>query len=106
VPRGQSITRAQDFYTMSANYTFPIWYPDLALGPIVNFQRLRGNLFVDYAFGKTTSISRNYTSLGGELKVDLNVMRFLPQFNIGVRYSHAVETNTSSFEFLVGNIGF
>jgi hypothetical protein len=91
---------------MSANYTFPIWYPDLALGPIVNFQRLRGNLFVDYAFGKTTSISRNYTSLGGELKVDLNVMRFLPQFNIGVRYSHAVETNTSSFEFLVGNIGF
>ncbi len=105
-PRGQSITRAQDFYSISANYTFPIWYPDLALGPIVNFQRLRGNLFVDYAFGKNTSSSRKYTSLGGELKVDLNVMRFLPQFNIGVRYSHAVETNTSSFEFLVGNINF
>ncbi len=105
-PRGQSISRFRDVYSMSINYTFPLWYPDIAIGPLVNFQRVRANLFLDYAFGKTNAISRNYTSLGGELKVDLNIMRFLPQFNVGVRFSQAIESNTPSFEFLVGNIGF
>jgi hypothetical protein len=107
-PRAQSIARFQDYYIMSANYTLPLWYPDIAVGPIVNFQRVRGNAFIDYAYGSSPLFqnSQQYTTVGGELKFDVNIMRFLPQWNFGVRYSYAVETQTPKVEFLMGTIGF
>jgi hypothetical protein len=108
LPRGQSVSRFQEIYSMSANYTMPIWYPDIAVGPLVNFQRVRGNAFIDYAYGQSKSFgfSHTYTSIGGELKFDVNVMRFLPQLNFGFRYSYALETNTPKIEFILGSIGF
>lgn len=108
LPRGQSIGRFRDFYTMSANYTLPLWYPDISLGPIINFQRLRGNAFIDYGRGlqSLNGLDRAYTSVGGELRLDVNILRFLPQFNFGVRYSYATEQRTTDVEFLVGTIGF
>lgn len=114
-PRGQTVGRFQDFYSMAANYAFPLWYPDIALGPILNVQRVRANVFTDYAFGKSTLkdasgqdvyTSKHYTSIGGDLKFDVNIMRFLQQVALGVRYSYAVENGSSQFEFVVGNIGF
>jgi hypothetical protein len=107
-PRGQSITRYRDYYILSGNYTLPLWYPDIAVGPFVNFQRVRGTVFSDYAYGSgnTNGGSRTYTSIGGELKFDVNIMRFLPQWNFGVRYSYAVETNAPKVEFILGSIGF
>jgi hypothetical protein len=110
VPRGQSVSRFQDFYSMSLNYTLPLWYPDIAVGPLVNFQRLRANLFGDYGYGKsiygTSGFSQTYTSVGGELRIDLNVMRFLPQFNVGVRYSYGITPATTRFEVLIGAFNF
>lgn len=108
VPRGQSISRFQDLYTMSANYTLPLWYPDIHIGPLINFQRVRGNAFVDYAYGqsKLFNSSQTYTSIGGELKFDVNIMRFLPQWNFGFRYSYAVEIQSPKVEFILGTIGF
>lgn len=107
-PRGQSVARFQDYYSMSANYTFPIWYPDIAIGPLVNLQRVRGNAFIDYAYGLSRTFNRSqaYTSVGGELKFDLNILRFLPQLDLGVRYSYAIETRSGNVEFVIGNIGF
>jgi hypothetical protein len=108
LPRGQSTSRFPEMYSMSANYTLPLWYPDIALGPIVNFQRIRGNAFVDYAYGqnKLNGFSKAYTSIGGELKFDVNIMRFLPQWNFGVRYTYAVEIKSPKVEFILGTIGF
>ncbi len=110
LPRGQSVSRFMDFYSMSANYTMPLWYPDIALGPLVNFQRLRANLFVDYGFGKSTFATRtfiqSYTSVGGEIKLDINILRFLPQFNVGFRYSYGISPAATRFELLIGNINF
>ena len=113
-PRGHSILRLQDYYIITGNYTLPLWYPDIALGPILNIQRIRGNAFVDYAYGERPNFSgvgnsvlkRTYTSIGGELKMDFNVMRLLQQFNIGVRYSYPIETQSPTFEVIIGNIGF
>ncbi len=107
-PRGQTVSRFQDYYSMSANYTFPIWYPDIAIGPLLNIQRVRGNAFIDYAYGQSKSFDRSqaYTSVGGELKFDVNIFRFLPQLDLGIRYSYAVETGVGNVEFVLGNIGF
>ncbi|MBX2971319.1 MAG: PD40 domain-containing protein [Cyclobacteriaceae bacterium] len=111
LPRGLPISRFEDFYTMSGNYTFPVWYPDIAIGPLVNFQRIRANAFVDYGFGSSTfpgrdPISQTYLSVGGEVRLDLNVMRLLNQFNIGFRYSYGIQPSATRFEFLLGTINF
>ncbi len=42
---------AENFYRMwrySANYQFPLWYPDWGFGDIVYFLRIRTNLYYDY----------------------------------------------------------
>ncbi len=107
LPRGISVSRFEKFYSMSANYTLPLWYPDLALGPVLNIQRFRGNAFVDYGYGSSFSGTDNatsgtYVSVGGELRMDINIMRFLPQFDIGVRYSYGLKPSVTNFEFLIG----
>jgi hypothetical protein len=107
-PRGQTISRFQTMYSAAGNYTFPIAYPDLRIGPLLDIQRVRGNVFADYAFGesKLNNTSQHYTSLGGEIKFDFNVMRLLQQFNVGFRYVYAVEQGVSQYQVVLGNIGF
>ena len=120
LPRGQSVSRYQNFYSMSANYTLPLWYPDIAAGPFVNFQRLRANVFYDYGFGRTilsgNENNQTYSSIGGELKLDINILRFLPQFNVGVRYTYGTTSVNpartgypyahTTFEILMGSFNF
>ncbi|MCX7637462.1 MAG: hypothetical protein N2044_06400, partial [Cyclobacteriaceae bacterium] len=112
VPRGLSVFRDQKFYTMSVNYTLPVWYPDIAAGPLLNIQRLRVNGFVDYAYGSsrfssTRFSSTTYLSTGVEAKLDINILRFLPQIDIGVRYSYGIMPSArSTIELLIGTINF
>jgi hypothetical protein len=109
LPRGQSVSRFKRMYTTSLNYTLPLWYPDIAIGPLLNIQRFRLNLFSDYAYGDQalfSGVDRTYLSVGGELTVDFNVMRFLPQFDIGVRYSYGIDPATRIIEVVVGTFNF
>jgi hypothetical protein len=94
---------------MSANYTLPIVYPDIALGPLLNLQRIRMNGFLDYAYGNGrfgSAVMQTYTSTGVEVKFDINVMRLLPQLDVGFRYSIGIQPSTSLFEVLIGTINF
>jgi hypothetical protein len=109
LPRGVRVFRYEKFYSMAGNYTLPVWYPDIALGPLVNIQRIRANGFVDYGFGSSPTYESQevYLSMGAEIKLDLNVMRLLNQFNIGFRYSYGMLPYTvTRFEFLLGTINF
>jgi hypothetical protein len=108
IPRGHSVSRFQHFYSVSANYTLPVWYPDIALGPVLNFQRLRGNFFFDYGIGQSPLFQTNqdYTSVGIEAKLDINILRFLPQFDIGVRFTKGLAPSTTEFEVLIGTFNF
>lgn len=123
-PRSHSYPADEKFFSFSANYALPLWYADIALGPILNVQRVKANLFYD--FGKGTgrqyyydpnstnayfSTSEElYQSLGVETTFDFNVMRFLPKFEAGFRttyrFSNAYNSSGLVVEFLVGNIGF
>jgi hypothetical protein len=107
-PRGIGVFRAQNFVSLSANYALPVWYPDFALGPLLNIQRLRLNGFLDYAHGNSPlfNASANYMSIGAEFTFDVNVMRFLPQLDIGFRISKGITPSTTTFEFLLGTINF
>lgn len=108
LPRGLSTARLENFYSMSANYTLPVWYPDIVLGPVLNIQRLRANFFGDYGRGKSKvyGVTRTYASIGTEVKVDINIFRFLPQFDIGVRFTKGLQPAASEFEVLIGTFNF
>lgn len=108
LPRGISVYRFEKFYSMSANYTLPLWYPDISIGPLLNLQRFRANVFYDYGFGSSPQFdsSQTYASVGGELRMDFNLMRYLPQLNVGFRYSYGLQPTASQFEFLIGFLNF
>jgi WD40-like Beta Propeller Repeat len=110
LPRGQSISRFENFYSMSVNYTSPVWYPDLNIGPLLNLQRIRVNAFLDYGFGSSVigenTISQSYLSIGNEVKFDINILRMLPQLDLGFRYSYGISPATTRFELLIGTLNF
>lgn len=110
LPRGGlGVARFQNFYSMSANYTLPVCYPDIAIGPLLNIQRMRINGFYDYGFGSSVfsnAFTQTYASTGVEVKFDINVMRLLPQLDVGFRYSYGIQPSTTLFEVLIGTINF
>jgi len=123
-PRGHSYPADETFFSASANYALPLWYPDIALGPIVNVQRVKANIFYDYGQGEGRQFFYNldtnrsyastndevYQSVGIETTFDFNIFRFLPKFELGLRstyrFSNAYNSGGMVFEFLIGNIGF
>jgi hypothetical protein len=122
-PRGYSYPNDTKFYSLSGNYVFPLWYPDISIGPILNVQRIKTNLFCDYGEGQGRSYlykkgqqvpaayfnnSAQYLSTGAEMTFDVNIMRFLPQIELGFRASYLTANKFAekgwTFEFLLGNI--
>lgn len=112
-PRGYRYPVHDRFHSFTLQYAFPIWYPDLALGPLLYFQRLKGNLFYDD--GQTTLRNRvtqvqhrqTYRSVGLELSTDFNVMRLGGVvLDAGVRFSYLIPTRKPVVELMVANLGF
>ena len=104
-PRGYSYTAYEQFWVSCANYLFPIAYPDLHIGPLVNIQRIYTNVFIDHGLGETSGNRYNLTSTGLEMYFDFNLMRYLPLFNAGFRYSYVPEAGSGVFQFLIGYFG-
>jgi hypothetical protein len=127
-PRGFSYPFDSKFQSVSANYALPILYPDLQLGPFLNIQRLRANMFFDVgqAFGNNYFYSdkrniyyspsdKTYRSVGAEFTVDVNVMRLLQQLDLSIRTTLINPTGTSGdpryprklvVEFVLGTLNF
>jgi hypothetical protein len=110
-PRGINdyVSRHRRFLSASLNYAFPLWYPDIAIGPVLNVQRVRMNLFGDVASAESAIFqytNSQYISVGGELVFDINVLRFLPQLDLGVRYSYGIDPSITKFELLIGTFNF
>jgi hypothetical protein len=70
---------------VKAYYEFPLWYPDLALGPFAFFKRLRMNVNykVDVFPGNNKSDLLSRNSVGFMLVVDANYFRIV-DFPIGI----------------------
>jgi hypothetical protein len=123
-PRGHDYPTDETFFSISANYALPLWYPDIALGPVLNIQRVKANFFYDYGKGTgnifyykpnsglvyVAPTGDTYQSVGVETTFDFNVMRFLPKFELGFRSTYRFENMYSNggtvFEIVIGNIAF
>ena len=115
LPRGAAVSRFEKMYSMSLNYTLPLWYPDFNIGPLVNLKRVRFNGFGDYAFGENPALSQitrtpqaqTYFSAGGELRFDLNFFRLLPEFDLGIRVVQVVRPRQDTVvELVLGSFNF
>ncbi len=112
LPRGFSYPSFSRSMSGSANYAFPLWYPDINLGPVLNIQRFKTTLFYDMGMGSNTLTgieSTLYQSIGGELRMDFNLMRFLELLEVGVRITYGIPNPRDSgglmMEFILANIG-
>jgi hypothetical protein len=68
-PKGYHNIISDELNFVSADYAFPFAYPDFNISSLFYLKRLRGNLFYDYAAGRT---NRYYTYTSGEVNIELH----------------------------------
>ena len=87
VPRGFYTSEIENrhYVASSVNYALPVWYPDMSIGSIIHFKRVRLNVGFDYASfdhkyatikgGEiVTAIERRHLySYGGDISIDFNL---------------------------------
>lgn len=108
LPRGIKDVSGLDMQLYSADYTFPIAYPDLNIESILYISRIRANLWYDHLIGKDILISetapgltdKNYTSYGVDLLIDFHPFRLMFPFSMGVRVAYLPESAEWLPEFM------
>ncbi len=113
-PRGHLFYSYLKISKISADYSFPVWYPDINIGSLLFVKRLRANFYYDYANVNYPIFSDtyNFQSAGAELIFQVYFFRLGEPIEIGGRISYITEGNilntTGRFspEFIVLNIPF
>jgi len=111
-PRGYTDHTTYKLTTLSADYMFPIAYPDFHIGPILYVKRLRSDLFYDFANNqyktqtnpnKVFWNTENLSSMGVDLTADFHVFRVFFPINAGIRLAYLPNTESyiSSFLFRI-----
>lgn len=90
ISRGYNQYEFDQLTRLTAQYSFPISYPDNGINGLFFLKRLRANLFYDYTKGNF-SLMNNYTfelsSVGLELVADMTLFNWA-QIPYGFRYSY------------------
>lgn len=101
--RGYAYRSHERYYGGAAEYSLPLWYPDISLGPIANLQRIKAMLFYDQAFGDRTT---RYQTAGIDITFDFNLGRIAQLlFDAGIRMMYFPQTRTTSMELVIGRTG-
>ncbi len=92
-PRGYNETIVSEkLFSLSADYTMPLFYPDLAAGSLLYLKRIRGSAFFDGSTGwniynyntrRLNEGSADFGSFGAELLADFYVLRFPFEISAG-----------------------
>jgi len=103
--RGYGSGPFESIYRLSANYTLPLWYPDLALGSLAYFKRLRANLFYDYSEGKILDNDFLRRSFGVELQTDFRLIR-LVDVGMGIRVGYQTDRERTFAQLIISTLSF
>jgi len=111
-PRGIQKKRTEKLTKIYGDYIFPIAYPDWNLGSFLYLKRIRGDVFLDYAYNSYRAVNQaetaiywakqNNFSFGAELTADYHLLRMTFPFNSGVRFGYAPTESNFFVEFLFG----
>lgn len=93
--RGYSYFPTESMYIGSVSYGLPVLYPDWAFWHLLYIQRISMKGFFDYGYFQTRrgteQVSFAQRAVGVDLELDLNGMRYLPQFKVGMRVGYALD---------------
>jgi hypothetical protein len=95
-PRGFLGYQNNQMFSFSADYKFPLLYPDVSLGKLAYIKRIKTSLFYDYTWLSIPVTDKNgiiypndhemeLKSFGIELTSDLHLLRFFAPLEIGFR---------------------
>ncbi len=105
--RGYDYEFHQRFYQGAANYALPLSYPDWNLGALVYLQRVKVNLFCDYARGEDQAQPpKIYQTAGAELTANFHPFSQSIPLDMGMRYAYRFEEGDSRYEWVVNLQGF
>jgi hypothetical protein len=96
--RGYGSVNFYQVYKASANYHFPIIYPDAGVANALYILRVRGNVFYDHSqptlfrSSDGSAVNINFRSTGAEVYFDSQLWNQFP-FTIGLRYSRLLDTD-------------
>ena len=104
-PRGCITSETYKLISFKSDYTFPIAYPDLAIGPLLYLKRIRGNLFYDVALNSFKQenhwVNQKLSSRGFDLTADFHFLRIIFPINAGVRLIYVPQLNQYSSQLLL-----
>ena len=105
--RGYDYEFHHRLYQGAANYALPLLYPDWNLGALVYLQRVKVNLFYDYARGENHSQPpKIYQTAGAELTANFHPFSTPIPLDMGMRYAYRFEEGDSRYELVVNLQGF
>jgi hypothetical protein len=99
-PRGHVAVENERFYSVQTDYSFPLFYPDINIGPLLYLKRLQMKIFYDFASysgilnyieNKDIPYSGLLQSTGLEIKSDVHLLRFIAPIELGLRGSYRFE---------------
>jgi hypothetical protein len=109
-PRGYSYASFDKMFSYSLDYRFPVLTTDLNLGRLFYLKRINSDIFMDGGRGQTMQKSqlntRDYQSIGVDLSFQFHLMRFLQEFEVGVRGVYLPQSKEVAWYPLVLDIGF
>ncbi len=109
-PRGWNRIGSTLLSMTSADYKFPLLYPDFNLAGIMYFTRIKTSLFADYGQvegniyqkgEKAGKFKKTLFSTGTEIVADTKFLRFYAPSEIGVRTTWLPERDDVAVEFLL-----
>ncbi len=96
--RGYGYESIPEYRKVTANYVFPLSYPDLAVGGLVYVRRIFSNVFFDSTALESSFTRATLNSYGVELEFETKFFRILP-LNVGIRHSTKLsEDNKGVFD--------
>jgi len=106
MPRGLHGIYGEILTKYSADYVFPILYPDLEIGSLVYLKRIRGSVWTDHMPGTNVIIHEpephyedaSYTTCGADLVFDMNIFRISFPLSVGGRIIYEPNTGWIGFE--------
>lgn len=106
LPRGLKGIYGEKLTRYSADYVFPLLYPDFALGSLLYLKRIRGSLWADHMQGINVIVrdpnphyeNRQYTTCGADLVADMNILRIPFPLSLGGRIIYEPATGKLGFE--------
>ena len=116
-PRGYENIISKRLELFSADYYFPLAYPDVNIASLIYIKRLRGSIFGDYAKGKSNihyyysapgvvterarSASETFKSAGFEALADFHVFRLPFQLSSGAQVAWKSFSQQPAITFLL-----